>query len=217
MWGQPPPTGASPRNWYNELGLEPDAPSEVVADAVEPLSRQASALANTAPKRSQQLRDTIRAMRQDLMSGPEARRQYDERLARTPPFRPAGPDHLPHETVAYPEPTWSPPGPSVATPATPVADVIAGTVLPMVARFRRFLQTGWTCPSCAEEGSPGDRFCTRCGAAMKQASQSGGSRCANCSNQLSAEERFCTRCGSPRAWPHSRISPARVHRMSRRF
>jgi DNA-directed RNA polymerase subunit RPC12/RpoP len=64
-------------DWYAYLGLSPQAPEEEIAQAVERLSRQAAALAVTAPERSQRLRDTIRLIKRDLLSGQENRRRYD--------------------------------------------------------------------------------------------------------------------------------------------
>ena len=48
------------QDWYAYLNLTTDAPTEQVEQAVERLSRQATALAVTAPERSQRLRDTVR-------------------------------------------------------------------------------------------------------------------------------------------------------------
>jgi hypothetical protein len=64
-------------DWYAYLNIAPDAPTEQVEQAVERLSRQATALALTAPERSQRLRDTVRSIKRDLLSGPEARARYD--------------------------------------------------------------------------------------------------------------------------------------------
>jgi hypothetical protein len=68
-------------DWYVYLGLSPQAPEEEIAQAVERLSRQAAALAVTAPERSQRLRDTIRLIKRDLLSGQENRQRYDFGLA----------------------------------------------------------------------------------------------------------------------------------------
>src|SRR5438034_8618110 len=80
-------------DWYAVLGVRPGAPAEEIAAAVERMSRQASALANTAPHRSQELRETTRAIKRDLLSGPEARQRYDlSRAERGPsPPPPAAP------------------------------------------------------------------------------------------------------------------------------
>jgi hypothetical protein len=64
-------------DWYAYLNLPTDTPTEQVEQAVERLSRQAAALAVTAPERSQQLRDTVRAIKRDLLSGPDSRARYD--------------------------------------------------------------------------------------------------------------------------------------------
>lgn len=68
-------------DWHAYLGLSPQAPEQEIAQAVERLSRQAAALAVTAPERSQRLRDTIRLIKRDLLSGRENRQQYDPGLA----------------------------------------------------------------------------------------------------------------------------------------
>ena len=72
--------GAS--NWYDVLDLQMDASTAEISESAERLSRQAAAIANTAPERSQHLRDIVRAIRADLLSGPAARQQYDAALAR---------------------------------------------------------------------------------------------------------------------------------------
>ena len=64
-------------DWFEYLKLAPDAPAAQVEQSVERLSRQAAALAVTQPERSQQLRDNVRAIKRDLMSGPENRARYD--------------------------------------------------------------------------------------------------------------------------------------------
>ena len=68
-------------DWHAYLGLSPQAPEQQIAQAVERLSRQAAALAVTAPERSQRLRDTIRLIKRDLLSGQENRQRYDLGLA----------------------------------------------------------------------------------------------------------------------------------------
>jgi len=67
-------------DWYSVLRLSPAASADEIAVAVERLSRQASALAVTAPERSQQLREVTRAIKRDLLSGLEGRRRYDQSL-----------------------------------------------------------------------------------------------------------------------------------------
>jgi hypothetical protein len=210
-------TGAAGQDWYTVLGLERTATDAAVGDAVERLSRQASALANTAPDRSQQMRDTVRAIRADLLSGPATRATYDGRLAGPAPQGPPALSPAAHDAVAQPRPP-SPPAagpdgaPGVAAgagtyggpaPGGPgVVDSVVAGIAPVVSRFRRFLQTGWTCPNCGAEGGPGTRFCAKCGGPMKSAEQpapapSARPRCAGCSAPLGAGARFCSQCGTP--------------------
>ena len=93
-------------DWYAYLNMAPDAPTEQVERAVERLSRQATALAVTAPERSQRLRDTVRSIKRDLLSGPEARARYDaEREAAA--------------TSAQLPPSPSAPSPAAPSPAAP--------------------------------------------------------------------------------------------------
>jgi hypothetical protein len=183
-------------SWYQKLGVDSASPTEVIAKAIERFSRQASVLANTDPDRSQQMRDTVRAMRRDLMSGDEARKAYDERLR----ISVATTWQVPH-----PIPSVPPPAPYSGRPHPPPEgpiDGAASSVRPVVDRFRRFLQSGWTCPSCAAEGTPSDRFCTKCGSSMARtppASPAAREFCSNCRGEFHAGERFCSRCATARA------------------
>jgi Double zinc ribbon len=89
-----------------------------------------------------------------------------------------------------------------AAPARPNAlDSVVNGIAPLASRFRRFLQTGWRCPSCGVDGGPGDKFCSKCGASMKidelpRPTAPLHVACANCGVPLSREARFCTRCGT---------------------
>ncbi len=75
---QPQPGPVQPRpDWYALLGVEPTASTEELTAAVERMSRQATALSVTAPERSRQLRDQIRAIKQDLLSSDAQRQRYD--------------------------------------------------------------------------------------------------------------------------------------------
>jgi len=70
----------SQNNHYRYLDVELFASSEVVAEAVERLSKQANALANTTPARSQDIRERLRQINQDLLTGDERRGAYDNSL-----------------------------------------------------------------------------------------------------------------------------------------
>jgi hypothetical protein len=185
------PTDAG-TNWYELLGLPLNASRDDVAEKTERLSRQATALATTAPERSQQLRDTVRSIRADLLSGPAARARYDDRLS----------------NVGPPPPTSAPPQAAAPGQASPQAEsgteqlinTLVNGIGPTAQRFRRFLQSGWTCPSCDAEGGPADRFCGHCGAPMRsQANQESFPKptCPACSGSVGATDRFCGHCGAP--------------------
>ncbi len=75
---------------YEILGEARDASEGAIRSAVERLTRQANAVANTAPERSQQLREHARAAKQALLSGAAARAAYDRSLvaAAIPPTAP---------------------------------------------------------------------------------------------------------------------------------
>lgn len=71
------------RDLYELLGVERDATTAAIAEAADRLTRQASALANSAPERSQQLREEVRAAKQHLLAGPDERMRYDVELRRS--------------------------------------------------------------------------------------------------------------------------------------
>jgi len=179
-------------DWYAVLGLGPAASAGEISAAVERLSRQASALANTAPHRSQELRETTRAIKRDLLSGPEARQRYDLSRAERGPSPPApatapakaaenwtaaaaGPPVKAAENwtataaagppVRAPE-TW-PATPAAGPPGAPSAGRAVNAGGGLGARIMRFMQTGWTCPACGQGAMPNDRFCTKCGAEIR--------------------------------------------------
>lgn len=183
-------------DWYTVLGLDPLASAEEITLAVERMSRQASALANTAPHRSQQLREVTRAIKRDLLSGADARQHYDMARAgrKTSPLPSSagGPATQPATASAasFPDPrparsALNPPGPGLG------------------ARFLRFLQTGWTCPACGDGAMPQDRFCKSCGTEIGSAGASVAhtqiNACRACGNAMRPEEKFCARCGARRS------------------
>jgi hypothetical protein len=171
-------------DWYGYLKLSADAPTEQIEQAVERLSRQAAALAVTAPERSQRLRDTVRAIKRDLLSGQENRARYDAGRAAVPvsPPPPVAPSVSPSRS-----PSPAGPGPSGGER--------------MGSRIARFLRTGWTCASCGKEMLPSDKFCTRCGTVITPTRHDGAAQgartvCVNCAAPLGANDAFCTRCGT---------------------
>jgi hypothetical protein len=113
-------------DWYAYLNIATDAGTEQIEQAVERLSRQATALAVTAPERSQRLRDTVRTIKRDLLSGPEARARYDagRNAAAEPPQAPAPSASVPPPPTAAPSPwPYSPPpmAPTSPVPGGPYA------------------------------------------------------------------------------------------------
>ena len=193
------------QDWYDYLRLPPDAGTEEIQHAVERLSRQAAALATTAPERSQSLRETVRSIKRDLLSGPDNRQRYDASRAReaapaAPP--PAAPPPVPAQQ--YPRVPARPPA---AAPA-PLPPGTAGPGMPAGSRLARFLRTGWTCSACGKGGVPSDKFCTRCGGPIRliephapgQGARSPATRalCAGCANPMGALDVFCSKCGTRR-------------------
>jgi len=188
-------------NWYVYLRLPPEATVDEIQSAVERLSRQASALAATSPERSQSLRETIRSIKRDLLSGPENRQRYDasrlqQRAASATPMPAAGPPPAPapHPPAPYP--------PALAPAPYPPAGQGAG------ARIARFLRTGWTCPACGKGGVPSDKFCTKCGTPIRPVRPEAASEpervsrprlaCGGCASPLGPMDTFCAKCGTRR-------------------
>ncbi len=211
-------------DWYAYLKLAADSPAEQIEQAVERLSRQAAALAVTAPERSQRLRDTVRAIKRDLLSGPESRRRYDAARATVPvapaaasaaatspaaafpaaafPAASAGApqaDVPPAVPVPSPPPVVEGPPPVVAGAPPVVAGALPGEGIG--SRIARFLRTGWTCAACGKEALPSDKFCTRCGAPIAPTRRDPGTgrartACVNCEAPLGANDVFCAKCGT---------------------
>lgn len=194
--------GAEPTDWYSILGVGPDATTEQIAVAVERLARQANALAITAPERARQLRDRVRAIKRDLLSGAESRQRYDHRLvaraaagADSPPPVPA-PTASPRPAFPTAPYRYRPP-----SPAKPAPD--------LMSRISKFLRTGWTCVGCGYGAQPTDKFCPKCGNRVESGlsgQAKGGSpnpvpeaqavRCDKCGSSTAPGDIFCMQCGN---------------------
>jgi curved DNA-binding protein CbpA len=196
-------------DWYAVLRLAPDASAEEIASAVERLSRQASALATTAPERSQQLRETLRSIKRDLLSGPENRQRYDQSRAQA---RNAVPPQAPAASTAPaaqrpPAPQYPAAPASSAAPASAPAAAAGPGPEGMGARFARFMRTGWACSNCGKGSLPNEKFCSRCGSPIQPPAPATAARapavrnpvCANCGKQLRSSDVFCGSCGTRRA------------------
>jgi hypothetical protein len=192
-------------DWYAYLSLTADTPTEQVEQAVERLSRQAAALAVTAPERSQRLRDTVRAIKRDLLSGPENRARYDAGLAAG--GQAAGGPAAGAASVPQPPSPYAGPQPSVAPQPSAGGQPSVGGQPPVGgerigSRIARFLRTGWTCSSCGKEALPSDKFCTRCGTTITPTRRDGTASaarpgCVKCAAPLGVNDGFCSRCGTP--------------------
>jgi Double zinc ribbon len=175
----------SDENWYAVLSLSAAAPEAEIAAAVELLGRRAAALAVTSPERSRELREIVRSIKQDLLSGPDARQRYDRALAQqaatmvaTPPpgpqpVSPPVPQAWPQQAQQPGPQPWQQPVPQPGPPQSwqqpvpsPVQQPGAGPARPPVrgSGLSRFLRSGWVCSSCGTNAMPSDRFCMKCGA-----------------------------------------------------
>ncbi len=213
-------------NWYVKIGVTPTATEDEVRAAVEALSRKATAMANTAPERSQGLREQVRQIKATLLSGPTERAAYDATLAMTvsagatagttagATVAPALAQHLAQHPVPsagpQPHPSLTPrPEPTVPPAVRPPGGTWG-------SKFKQFLQTGWSCPTCGEGALPNERTCRRCGTDIPQpalvtdfslpqtplrqpvqAPDTAADPCAGCGAVMGTGVRFCTRCGKP--------------------
>jgi hypothetical protein len=221
-------------DWYAYLNIATDAPIEQIEQAVERLSRQATALAVTAPERSQRLRDTVRSIKRDLLSGPEARARYDaEREAAAtptpvpisqlpPPAMPAPAteavpppaSYSPPPTVVSPPPSYSPPP---TAPASPVPGGPYGGGPPGVGPAGRPgggavpPPASYSPPPSVVPPPPSYRGGERLGARLARFLRTGWV-CAECGKDALPSEKFCTRCGTaiiptrPEAVPITRVT-----------
>lgn len=189
------------QDWYSVLQVAPDATTDEIAQAVEKRSRQAAALANTSPERSQQLREQVRAIKRDLLSGDEARARYDgsRPAAPAPPSTEPQPDALARSWPAAVEPGHQ------QTTAQPGWEGHAAAA-PRKSRFRQFMQSGWTCWHCGESAMPADRYCTQCQAQLTHdlswtpvtVPVTNANMCPYCGTTAALTHRFCRNCGAAR-------------------
>jgi len=190
-------------DWYSVLGVVPHATTNEIAQAVEKRSRQAAALANTAPERSQQLREQIREIKSDLLSGDQARAAYDGRLAA------AAPRPMPaSEQDGYQQHSLASGYPQAGhlNSREPQGNADWAAQPRRANRFLKFLQSGWTCPSCGESAMPGDKFCTQCSAQLGSdgsytpatAPVVNPNACPYCGTVAAVAHRFCRSCGAGR-------------------
>jgi hypothetical protein len=194
-------------DWFEYLKLAPDAPAEQLEQAVERLSRQAAALAVTAPERSQQLRDTVRSIKRDLLSGAENRARYDAARAAVPEAfgkPPAAPPTVP--------PAMAPPG-AGAPPLPPTAPWSAMPQPPAPGPFN----PGPVAGGPGYGGQGGGQ-----GAGGQSQALGGlealGSRvarflrtgwtCSACGKEAMPSDKFCTKCGTA-ITPTRHDAPAR--------
>ena len=164
------------RDWYALLGVERSASDNEISAAADKLARTAAALAVTNVERSHQIRETVRSIRRDLLSDPDARRRYDQLL----------------EGGGRPDPAPAPIATVQPQLRGPAVEGLAG-------RFKRFMKEGWTCPKCSTHCGPSDRFCVACGTDMKavrdvpQVAQRPS--CRTCGARFREGDRFCAGCG----------------------
>ncbi len=192
-------------NWYTALSLSPSASESEIASAVELMSRQAAALANTAPERSQRLRETVRAIKRDLLSSPQARERYDRSVALSVP--PATP-MITEDAATLPGPTRSaapapPPPPTSAPPAAPphpgpppahaAPPAPATSPAPAAAPPTSAMAPG---PTLAEALGPAAAWAQDRGRRFRRFLQ-GGWTCTACGHGAMPGERFCVKCGCP--------------------
>jgi len=172
-----------PEDWYRLLGIPRLATAEEIAEAVERLSRQSSALANTAPERSQHLRENVRAIRRDLLSGDLARKAYDDALA---PIQPEMPSEQVEDALQN------------GMPPQGMGNVNVPRILDIGGRILEFFTTSGTCPRCGERGSANAKFCARCGFVLRSGGSSAASLvCQSCGTVVKPIDHFCGRCGKP--------------------
>lgn len=189
-------------DWYAALQLPTGATTEEIAQAVEKRSRQAAALANTAPERSQQLREQTRAIKRDLLSGDEARAAYDagraaaanSAEAQAQAYQAAEGSYQRHQQPAYDPGYYQ--QPYGAPPERPYGS----------NRFLRFLQSGYTCARCSEGYVPGSKFCTECCAQLVAnvsyvpvtTRVTNPNACPYCGTVAASIHRYCRSCGAGR-------------------
>jgi len=163
-----------PASWYGVLGLNQDATSEQITAAIERMARQANALSITAPERARRLRDELRAIKQDLLSGAEQRQRYDQKLAEQTGSRGSG---LMARVTKFLQTGWT-------------CSTCGYGALP----------TDKFCPKCGNRIEPGlsrlQASDTRAGQGPAPTVSANPAICTNCGAGIVAGNAFCIRCGA---------------------
>jgi Double zinc ribbon len=186
------------RDWYAYLQLPPQASTRDVEQAIERLSRQASALATTAPERSQQLRETIRSIKSDLLSGPESPRRYDVPRAQdpaplSPPATAIAPPPAPAPKHAKPAAAPVPSAPVYAAPPPAPSAPVYAAPPPVPSAPAPVYAVPPPMPSTpAGAVPPGQGTGSRLARFLRT-----GWTCPSCGKGAVPSEKFCTRCGTP--------------------
>jgi|GEM_PF-2121644 hypothetical protein len=219
-----------PGDWYSLLRVDPVATTEQISAAVERLSRQANALSITAPERARQLRDQIRTMKRDLLSGAEQRERYDHQLAAQ------GMNQLAAQGTKEPgiqagDPTGMPAGqPAPVTPAPPTASPAAPPAPPGWGQPPGSGQPaawgqppGWGQPAAwgqapGQAGSSPQPLSVRAQGLMSRVAQflQTGWTCSACGFGALPTDKFCPKCGSKiqSGLPDSPASHGHAHEAS---
>jgi ARC6-like, IMS domain len=84
-----------PESHYEFLDVDMFAPRAVVQGAVERISKQANAMANTTPAHARELRDRLRQIKADLLESDARKNAYDCRLLEAQRHAARGADDIP--------------------------------------------------------------------------------------------------------------------------
>ncbi len=183
-------------DWYAYLRLSPQAPTQEIEQAVERLSRQAAALAVTAPERSQLLRETVRSIKRDLLSGPESRQRYDAGLAAAAQQAVAPPQAQPQQAMP-PVQQLAPPAQPYPAPAQPYAAPAqpfpaAGMPAPYPPGVPGPMPPSAPIPVPPAPAFAGEGMGSRIARFLRS-----GWTCTGCGKDALPSDKFCTRCGTP--------------------
>lgn len=159
---------------YTFLGLPMDAPSDGIALAWDRMQRQADAVEAKSPAQAEAIREKLRQVREDLLSGAQRREAYNRRIlsARAPApqeptiVRPLRPPPPPPDTTIVAEPAPTPVTVSSSTsnrwllPVAVLAALLIGAAAALAASrvlggsHSAAIATATTAPTAAPTAAP---------------------------------------------------------------